>query len=185
MKNKRLDIKISFIILQGTFGLINDNTIDKLGLNDDDIIKYLKNQNIGNGHIKVFMLIINIIIKKIKPSRCSIRPIDQLLFKKLKEILLFMNIDGIYYINNNIANKKLLCSFVNKIYGDEEESCTPTEICVFDPANKLGGVIMWQKINGKLLKINKKNKYSTYVRNNYNRLSLNDLYKISKNNSNG
>ncbi len=91
-----------------------------------------------------------------------------------------MNIDGIYYINNNIKDNNLLCKSVNRFYGKSANTCTPTEVCIFDPANKLGGVIMWQKTNNKLIPLNKNNKYNRYVRHNYNRLSLNDLYKMSK-----
>lgn len=178
--NKQLDIKISFIVLQVMFGLINNNKVDKVGMAQEDIIKYFKNKNISDSNSRIFLFIINRLLKRKIPSRCSIRSIDKMLMINLKNILAFMNIDGIYYINNDVKDNNLLCKFVNIFYGKGADTCTPTEICIFDPANKLGGVIMWQKTNNKLIPLNKNNKYNRYIRHNYNRLSLNDLYKMSK-----
>lgn len=179
LKHLQIDIKISYIIIQAMFGLSKDGTIDKAGLADDDIIKYFKKQKIIDANTKIFMKIINNIIKRTIPSRCSIRPIDQLLMMNLRDILSFMKIDGIYYINTNTTGKNLLCKTIDKYYGENADTCTPTEICIFDPANKLGGVVMWKKTHNNLILIDKKSKYSRYIKNNYNRLSINDLYTLT------
>jgi len=174
-----LDVKISFIIIQALFGIVENNRIHKLDLNDNDITNYFKTKKISDVTTKLFLKIINHIIKKTVPSRCSIRSIDKLLMNNLMNILLFMKIDGVYYINTATGGN-LLCKEVNKYYKKNVESCVPTEICIFNPGNNLGGVVMWKKTNSGLVFIDKVNKYNKYIKNNYNRLSLSDLHYLSR-----
>lgn len=176
-----LIIKMSIIMLQILFGQIEINTkVDKMGLTDDLISDYFLKNNISNENIKIFLKIINDVIVKdnISPSRCSIRSLDQLLMMNLKILLSSFKIDGIFYVYKmKYNNKTSLCRIVNKYYNGN--TCVPSEICIFNPSEVLGGVIIWKKINDNYITISRQNKYSRYIKKNYNRLSLNDLLSIT------
>lgn len=181
-----LDVKIGIILLQVLFGII-DISLNKLDLTDSIIKKYLVDNKIDNNLIELLLKIIKDLESKNTntiPSRCSMRSLDKLLMKILKEILIEYEIDGTYYFQlpsyNDIKNlPNLLCNKVNNSY-EFGSTCVPSEICIFSPGTSLGGVIFWKKINGKLSRVKFYKKFKRYIRNKYNKLSLVDIYMLTK-----
>ena len=177
-----LDIKMCIILLQICFGLIS-GAYDNMGLSVREVSEYFLKDGIDFSDIRIFFEFIHSMLKgEAIPSRCSIKVFDKLLMRTLKKILKPLKIDGIFYIQpeKDINEKKLLCETANKYY--KENTCVPTEIVIFDSANDLGGVEFWKKTKHSFVYISKKDNYNKHIKNNYSRLSLNDLYTLSKKN---
>lgn len=182
----KIQIKIAIVLLQVLFGVVLKK-INTLDLTENLIKQYLLSQNINNKIIDLFLKIVEDLGSNQSdtiPSRCSIRQLDKLFMKILKNILYKYNIDGTYYFQlpsyNDIKNSpNLLCNKVNDSY-ESGSTCVPSEICVFNPGFHLGGVKFWKKINGRLKRIRFYKRFRKNIKKNYNKLSLNDLHLLTK-----
>jgi hypothetical protein len=152
-----------------------------MGLSVHEIAGYFLKEGIDFTDVRIFFGFITSLLKNESiPSRCSIRVFDKLLMRILRKVLKSIKVDGIFYIQpEKNTNKALLCEIANKHFN--ENTCVPTEIVIFDSANDLGGVEFWKKTKKSFVYIPKKDNYNKHIKNNYSRISLNDLYSLSKN----
>lgn len=172
--------KMSLLLLQMLFGLVH-NVFIHTDLTKDEIKDYLEQREISRGNMIYFFEIKNKLLASgspLIPSRCSIRPFDQILMINLKNILKPFNIDGIFYLNkDNYDDKNNLCRKLTKYYN--ANLCVPSEICVFNPADNLGGVIFWKRTKTGFVNIKKHEKYKKQIRDGYHGMSLAKLYSMS------
>lgn len=181
-----MKIKMTIILVQVLFGMIV-YTLDKMQLSDEDISDFLEKQKISGLTTALFLKVVNDLQSKYSstiPSRCSMRPLDKLLMKLFREILVQYEIDGTFYVQGPEFEKQkkienLLCNKVDKNY-EYGTTCVPSEICIFNPDSVLGSIKFWKKVDGQLIKVNIKKKLKSYVKHNYNTLSTIDIYLLSK-----
>lgn len=182
----KVDVAIIIVLLQVLFGLI-DGKLNKVSLSDKAITDFLVKHKIENLTIELFIKIVDDLASgdtDTIPSRCSIRPLDKLLMVLMRDTLTPYDIDGTFYFQKSVYDTKLkspnlLCNKVDENY-DGGTTCVPSEICIFNPSESLGGVIFWKKLSGRFRRAFAHKKYKGYIKKNYDRLSIMDLYLLSK-----
>ena len=180
-KNKmnNIKIKLEYILIQVLYGIILDkfSNIDLCGMSFDEIHKNLISEckkievdakrKIEESSIETFIDILKMYSTRndIKPSRVSLRYLDQTLMYLMSET--FKSYDGIYYhkkeMNKNMNIKSDdhsdkgnndLCYIVNKeLYEKNTKgyTCVPSEICIWHPQNDLDIVDINKYENGKFV----------------------------------
>jgi len=184
------DVKVTYIMLQIFYGLINGSfkDLDLWDMSLDNIYDYFKNLRIKKPKdrvypedFKLFSMIVNRYTKEdVLPSRCSIRKFDRILMNNLKRIFGKYGVGGIWYSKPVLSGtessstelSKRLCIRVNKDhYGKDGEnpSCVPSEIGLFTPSDTLELEKMVQRIGKRLVDVNiRENAYEKE----YNRCKL-------------
>lgn len=188
-ETRKTDIKISIILIQILFGIV-DKKLEKMDLSSDIISTYLKSNGISDTIVELFIKVVEDLENENSmtiPSRCSIRPLDKLLMKLLKKYLEEYEIDGTYYFPSDSyqdpkikESPDLLCNKIDNNCENCGSTCVPSEICIFNPSVSLGGVIIWKKVDGMLRRAFFHKKFKGYIRKNYDKLSIMDIYLLSK-----
>lgn len=175
------DVKICLILMQIFFGILIDN-LSKLDLFDmeiNDIFAYFAKYDIPEGKLLREIFTNKEKYSHILPSRASVAIYDKLFAKKMNMILKQYHIDGFFIVQKPIT-KDHMCQFLEIGYYDGN-LCVPTEICIFNPAEVIGAAKIWHLQDGKFVLYSDKviNRFNKFVKRNYKRLSLKDLYNIS------